>query len=199
MGDSLSAGFGIEQSRSWVSLLEQRLKSGTYPYRVFNASISGETSQGGLNRLPRVLEKNPSIVIIELGANDGLRGLSLQHLKTNLDRMIAITQSTGARVLLVGMKLPSNYGPRYSNEFYGIYKQLAEKYKTKLVPFLLEGVATKRELMQSDNLHPTSEAQPLLLENVWPHLFSLLNDSSDKSASLDKRLFRAIPQHNPKI
>lgn len=174
MGDSLSAGFGIDQPYGWVSLLAKRLNSEGYPHHVFNASISGETSRGGLIRLPNTLKENPSIVIIELGANDGLRGLPLDQLRNNLEKMVTLSQEIAAKVLLVGMRLPTNYGPAYTAGFQSIYLDLAKKYQTGLVPFLLEGVATQRSLMQGDNLHPTAEAQSKLLDNVWRHLQPIL-------------------------
>jgi len=174
MGDSLSAGFGIDQSHGWVNLLAKRLNSEGYLHRVFNASISGETSRGGLVRLANTLNKNPSIVIIELGANDGLRGLPLDQLRNNLEKMVTLSQKVTKKVLLVGMRLPTNYGPAYIAGFHSIYLDLAKKYQTSLVPFLLEGVATQRSLMQGDNLHPTAEAQPKLLDNVWRHLQPIL-------------------------
>lgn len=174
-GDSLSAGFGIDHSRGWVSLLAQRLDQENFPHRVVNASISGETTAGGVSRLPAALDSHqPAIVILELGANDGLRGLPLEHLRANLEKLIAISRDSGARVCLVGMKLPPNYGSRYAQGFEDIYTQLAKKQRTARVPFLLEGVADRRELMQADNIHPTAEAQPRLLDNVWPQLLPLL-------------------------
>jgi acyl-CoA thioesterase-1 len=176
-GDSLSAGYGIDHSRSWVSLLAQRLERENFPHRVVNASISGETTAGGLSRLPSALDSHhPAIVILELGANDGLRGLPLLHLRANLDKLIDLSKKSGARVLLIGMKLPPNYGDRYAQGFEDIYTQLAKKQRTARVPFLLDGVADRRELMQADNVHPTAEAQPRLLDNVWPHLLPLLKD-----------------------
>lgn len=141
---------------------------------VFNASISGETSLGGLNRLPELLKQLPDIVVIELGANDGLRGLPLDLMRENLEKMITLSKSSGAEILLIGMKLPPNYGPAYTNGFKEIYKSLSEKYNIKLVPFLLSGIATQRELMQDDNLHPTTAAQPLMLANIWPQLAPLI-------------------------
>lgn len=174
-GDSLSAGYGIDYSRGWVSLLAQRLERENFPHRVVNASISGETTQGGVSRLPAALDKHqPAIVILELGANDGLRGLPLFMLRANLAKLIGLAKQRGARVLLVGMRLPPNYGPRYTEDFADSYKALAKKEQVALVPFLLEGVADQRQLMQADNLHPTAEAQPQLLDNVWPQLVPLL-------------------------
>ena len=174
-GDSLSAGYGIDHSRDWVNLLAQRLERENFPHRVVNASISGETTAGGLSRLPAALDSHhPAIVILELGANDGLRGLPLLHLRANLGKLIELSKQSGARVLLVGMMLPPNYGSRYTEGFEEAYTQLAKKQRVARVPFLLEGVADKRQLMQADNVHPTAEAQPRLLDNVWPHLLPLL-------------------------
>jgi acyl-CoA thioesterase-1 len=175
LGDSLSAGHGIDYTRGWVSLLQQRLAAQHFPQRVVNASISGETTAGGVSRLPAALASHrPAIVILELGGNDGLRGLPLARMRTNLAKLIELAKAKGARVLLLGMRLPPNYGPRYTNGFQDIYKQLAEKYHVALVPFLLQGVAEQRELMQADNIHPTAQAQPRLLDNVWPRLLPLL-------------------------
>lgn len=176
MGDSLSAGFGMKASESWPSLLQQRLKSENLPHRVINASISGETTNGGLSRLSQALDAHkPKIVIIELGANDGLRGLPLNLMRNNLSRMIKLCQQLKTQVLLVGMRLPPNYGPRYTHEFTQIFTALAEKYNTGVVPFLLTDVATKPQLMQSDGLHPNASAQKQLLDTLWPQLLPLLS------------------------
>lgn len=175
MGDSLSAGFGLDQSRGWVSLLQTRLREKHFPQQVINASISGETSSGGLSRLPQVLQSyRPQIVLIELGANDGLRGLPLTLLQQNLQRMIELAQQHNTRVLLIGMRLPPNYGPAYTDHFQDLYRQLANDSHVALVPFLLDGVATRPELMQDDGLHPRASAQRQLLDNVWPQLLPLL-------------------------
>ncbi len=176
MGDSLSAGYRLRASESWVALLEKRLTTEHLPHRVINASISGETSSGGLNRLPAALHKHqPEIVIIELGANDGLRGLPLSLIRKNLQGMITAAQQNDADVLLVGMRLPPNYGPRYTQGFAQTFTELARQYKTGLVPFLLKGVATQASLMQNDGLHPTAAAQSRILNTVWPHLLPLLS------------------------
>ena len=176
MGDSLSAGFGMKISDSWTSLLQQRLKSENLPHRVINASISGETTNGGLSRLAQALDAHkPKIVIIELGANDGLRGLPLDLMRKNLSRMIDTSLQAKARVLLLGMELPPNYGPRYTREFAKIFTELAKENNTSVAPFLLAGVATKSELMQNDGLHPTAAAQNTLLNTVWTHLLPLLS------------------------
>jgi len=175
LGDSLSAAFGIEQSRGWVSLLEQKLSKQHYPFQVINASISGETTQGGLQRLPVLLKKHhPGLVILELGANDGLRGLDLTMMQQNLQSMISQIKRTNARVLLIGMMLPPNYGPQYTRRFHHIYSDLSKNNQVPLIPFLLEGVATRNDLMQADGLHPTAAAQPLVLKNVWNKLQSML-------------------------
>jgi acyl-CoA thioesterase-1 len=174
-GDSLSAAYGIAQERSWVTLLEARLKREKADYSVANASISGETTSGGLSRLQKVLERDkPSIVVIELGANDGLRGLPVAEMRRNLAAMIRQAQAAKSRVLLVGVKMPPNYGTDYTRAFEAAYTDLAKEYRTGLVPFLFEGIAESRENFQADNLHPTAEAQPRLLENVWKGLNPLL-------------------------
>ncbi len=175
MGDSLSAAYGIEQREGWVHLLQQRLQAQGYPHRVANASISGETSSGGLTRIGPELEKHrPAIVIIALGANDGLRGLSLKAMRHNLGSMIERARAQDARVLLIGMQLPPNYGPAYNRRFRQIFSELAREHDTALLPFLLEGVAERRELFLEDGLHPNAKAQPLILERVWRVLEDLL-------------------------
>jgi acyl-CoA thioesterase-1 len=175
LGDSLSAGYGIEIQQGWVSLLSQRLVTEGYGYRVVNASVSGETTQGGLARLPRALEiHKPAIVIVELGGNDGLRGLPLATSRTNLERIIEQSQAANARVALIGMVIPPNYGPRYGQEFRDMFASLAAKYPVAFVPFLLDQVALKAEWMQADGIHANALGQPQMLENVWPKLKPLL-------------------------
>lgn len=175
LGDSLSAGYGIKVSQGWVNLLAQRLASEGYGYRVVNASVSGETTQGGLARLPRALTTHkPDIVIVELGGNDGLRGLPLSSSQENLERIIGLARGAKARVLLVGMLIPPNYGPRYADQFRDMFPALARKHSVALVPFLLDQVALKPELMQPDGIHPNETGQPRMLENVWPGLQPLL-------------------------
>jgi acyl-CoA thioesterase I len=175
LGDSLSAGYGLKPAQGWVALLEKRLQDQGYEYRVVNASISGETSGGGLQRLPRALEMHkPQVVIVELGANDGLRGLSVALTRDNIAKIVAGARQAGAQVLLVGMRLPPNYGPRYTNEFMSMYREIATTSHVALVPFLLQSVALKPGLMQADGLHPTAQAQPALLDTVWPELSPLL-------------------------
>ena len=174
-GDSLSAGYGIRVEQGWVSLLAQKIEHEGYGFHVVNASVSGETSAGGLARLPRALSlQQPRIVLLELGANDGLRGLPMQQTQDNLGKMIALLQHQHITVLLLGLKLPPNYGERYTSGFAAMYQSLREQYHVPLLPFLLENVALKPELMQADGLHPNEQGQPLLLDNVWPTLLPLL-------------------------
>ena len=174
-GDSLSAAYGIAQKEGWVALLEQRLRQKHLDYTVANASISGETSSGGASRIAATLTQyRPRIVILALGANDGLRGLPVAQLRDNLAAIIRAAQKAGSRVLLVGMKMPPNYGPQYTREFEQAYAALAKRHKTAFVPFLLEGVAGKRDNFLDDNLHPTAQAQAVILENVWAGLAPLL-------------------------
>jgi acyl-CoA thioesterase-1 len=175
LGDSLSAGYGIKVQEGWVNLLSQRLAAEGYGYKVVNASVSGETTQGGVTRLPRVLELHrPEIVIIELGGNDGLRGLPLATSRENLQRAITLARKARAKVLLVGMMIPPNYGQRYSQEFRDMFTTLASRNSVALVPFLLDRVALDTELMQEDGIHPNARGQPRMLENLWPALRPLL-------------------------
>jgi len=176
VGDSLSAGYGIDKQRGWVALLTQRLRQEGNAYRVVNASISGDTTRGGLSRLPAALEREtPEVLILALGANDGLRGFPTERTQENLRRMIEQARSAGATVLLLGIKLPANYGSVYGEKFHRIYLDLADELKVALVPFFLEGVAETRELMQADGVHPGVEAQPRILDNVWAGLGPLLD------------------------
>lgn len=170
-GDSLSAGYGLPQGTGWVDLLADRLRSEKSGFRVVNASVSGETTHGGLNRLPVVLAQHrPDIVIIELGGNDGLRGLSLETTTNNLAAMVRAVQKTGARAMIVGMQLPPNYGTAYTKKFQGLFEEVAREQKALLVPFMLAGFGDKREYFQPDGIHPTAEAQSLILDNIWPVL-----------------------------
>ena len=170
-GDSLSAAYGIRQQDGWVALLQQRLQQRRLDYNVVNASISGETTSGGATRIDAALAQHkPAIVIIELGANDGLRGLPLKQMSDNLVKIIRASQKAGSRIVLVGMRMPPNYGAQYTDEFAKVFSDLAKQYKCALVPFLLDGVGNKRELVQDDNLHPTAAAQPVILETVWKGL-----------------------------
>lgn len=174
-GDSLSAGYGLKAGEGWVDLLGQRLAAEGYEFRLVNASVSGETTAGGLARLPRALELHqPAIMVLELGANDGLRGLPPAATRANLERMVQLAATRGIRVLLVGIRMPPNYGPRYTAEFDAMYARIATGERVALAPFLLEGVATEPSLLQPDNLHPNEAAQPRLLRNVWPQLQPLL-------------------------
>jgi len=171
LGDSISAAYGIPQDSGWVALLQRKLQGST----VINASISGETTEGALARLPALLEKQkPDVVVVELGGNDGLRGFQIQRLRDNLAHLVQLSQQAGARVLLVGMKIPPNYGPRYTADFYESYALVARQFGVPLVPFLLDGVATNPELMQEDRLHPRAQGQQKLLDNVWPYSQPLL-------------------------
>ncbi len=168
LGDSLSAGYGMDREKSWVSLLETRLRESGYSYRILNSSISGDTSQGGLARIPRLLDRyQPEIVIIELGANDGLRGINPDITRDNMTSMIQQSQAIGARVLLAGIKLPPNYGSDYLEKFESIYEDLANEFGTLLVPFFMDGVALRPDLLQADTIHPNEAGQPVLLDNVW--------------------------------
>ncbi len=175
VGDSLSAGYGIDQNDGWVALLRDRLKKESSGYDVVNASISGDTTAGGVNRLDAALAKHsPAIVLLELGANDGLRGLPIKQMRANLQRMIEKSRAANAQVVLIGMRIPTNYGIGYTQKFAQAYEDLAKQFKLPLVPFLLDGVALNMKLMQDDGLHPRAEAQPRLLDNVWPFIKPLL-------------------------
>lgn len=174
-GDSLSAAHGLRPEQGWVALLRKRLRRQGYPYRIVNASVSGETTTGGLQRLPHELRAcHPSIVILELGANDGLRGLPLALVAHNLAAMVRLSRAAGARVVLLGILIPPNYGPRYTRQFAAIYPQLAREFHLPLVPFLLAHVALDPRLMQSDGLHPDARGEPRVLDNVWPYLKPML-------------------------
>jgi acyl-CoA thioesterase-1 len=175
LGDSLSAAYGIARERGWVALLEERLKRERLDYSVVNASISGDTSGGGRARLKPLLDKHrPAVVVLELGGNDGLRGLPVTQMKSSLTAIIRESQSAGARVLLVGVKLPPNYGEVYTSAFEAAYRELATAHRIPLVPFILEDFAGNPAFFQPDRLHPTEAAQPLMLERVWKGLRPLL-------------------------
>lgn len=168
LGDSLSAGYGMDKDQSWVSLLENRLADQKLNFRVLNSSISGDTTQGGLSRLPRLLDRyHPAIVIIELGGNDGLRGIDPDTTRKNIQEMIIQSQAAAAHVLLAGIKLPPNYGQAYIQEFESIYADLALEYNTSLVPFFMQNVVFNADLMQADGIHPNADGQPVLLDTVW--------------------------------
>lgn len=175
LGDSLSAEYGLIRGTGWVPLLEQRLKTENIDASIINASISGETTGGGRARLPALLKQHqPMVVVIELGANDGMRGFPLTELETNLRAMINASKNAKATVLLVGMELPPNYGRQYTERFIGLYKKLSNEMEVPLVPFLLEGFADQPNFFQSDHIHPTAQAQPTMLNNIWPKLKPLL-------------------------
>lgn len=175
LGDSLSAGYGLKTEQNWVTLLQQRLDQQYPDYKIINASISGDTTTNGLNRLPAALKlSQPKIIIIELGANDGLRGLPLGYTKNNLEKIIKASQQQTSQILLLGMKIPPNYGKKYTQAFAESFPQLAEQYELALVPFMLEGVSGHPKYIQTDGLHPNAQAQALILDNIWPYLQTLL-------------------------
>ena len=175
-GDSLSAAYGLSTQQGWVSLMDQRLKTERLPYRGVNASISGETTAGGLSRLKQTIAaQKPQVIILALGANDGLRGLPIETMQRNLSNMLELANENNIKVLLVGMRIPPNYGPQYTQAFHQTFIDLARQFKVKLVPFLLENVAGKPALNQDDGIHPTAEAQPIILDTVWKTLQTMLN------------------------
>ena len=170
-GDSLSAAYGIGEDEGWVTLLAERLKQENSELKVINGSVSGETTTGGRSRLPSLLRRyTPAYVLIELGGNDGLRGLPLALMRENLTEMITLSKTSGATVLIAGMQIPPNYGPRYTEPFYAQYAELAEEFDLYLIPFLIDGIPQQPELMQADGIHPKAEAQSMILDNVWPVL-----------------------------
>jgi acyl-CoA thioesterase-1 len=175
-GDSISAGYGLAHvDQGWVELLKTRLNAQGYGYQVVNASVSGETSAGGLARLPRALDLHrPTIVILELGANDGLRALPIPQMRANLAQMVELASAAGAKTLLLGMRMPPNYGPAYTEQFRLVFSDLARAKKLPWVPFLLDNIALSPDLLQADDIHPNALGQPILLDNVWPSLQPLL-------------------------
>jgi acyl-CoA thioesterase I len=174
-GDSLSAAYGIGQKDGWVNLLGGRLKQSNADYNVVNASITGETTAGGAARIDAALGRfKPDVLVLALGGNDGLRGLPVREMKANLDKIVRAAQLRGARVLVVGMRIPPNYGPKYAQAFFDAFAEVARETKSGYVPFMLERIVDKRELFQPDQIHPTAEAQPLLLDTVWAGLAPLL-------------------------
>lgn len=176
-GDSLSAGYRMNEEEGWVALLASRLAEEGANFRVVNASVSGETTDGGLARLPAALDTHkPAIVILELGGNDGLRGLPVANIKENLIQMVVLSQAAGAKVILAGIQIPPNYGPRYTGPFTSQYREIAGDMDLPLIPFLIDGIPQQPELMQDDGIHPRAEAQGLVLENVWPVLTPVLNE-----------------------
>ena len=184
LGDSLSAGFGVDADLVWTSLLQTRLTAEGFPHRVINASISGDTTRGGLARLPKALETHrPAVVVIELGGNDGLRGISPDHSRDNLASMIDLAQASGSRIVLLGIRLPSNYGREFTEKFRRIFRELAEEKNVALVDFFLAGVAEDPSLMLADGIHPNDAAQPRLLDNVWPVLEAELANTDQAASS----------------
>ncbi len=176
LGDSLSAAYGMEIGEAWPNLLRERLSDNGYAYRIFNSSITGDTTQGGLARLPRLLQKHrPGVVILELGGNDGLRGLPIEVTVNNLSAMIENSQSVGAEVILAEMRIPPNYGRSYTEKFNEMYTSLSERYGITLLPFILQDIALEPGLMQADGIHPAAKAQPLILDRVWTVLEPLLD------------------------
>lgn len=175
LGDSLSAGYGVEQGNGWVALLQERLRERDPSYRVVNASISGDTTSSALARLPATLQRyHPDVAVVELGGNDGLRGLSLEAMHDNLAAILAQLRDAGTKVLLVAVRLPPNYGPVYLKRFRDVYRRLAAEYQVALVPQVLAGVADKPDLMQEDGIHPRAAGQARMLDNIWPQLVPLL-------------------------
>jgi acyl-CoA thioesterase-1 len=181
VGDSLSAAYGIPVETGWVSLLQARLDADGYPYRIVNASISGDTTANARVRLPRALASHePSVLLLELGGNDGLRGLSLSEMKGNLAAMISSAQGAGAQVLLIGVQLPPNYGPLFTERFQAVYHELAQEQDLALLPSLVDGIGTEQDLMQRDGIHPNAAAQPLIVDRVWKELVPLLDKASPR-------------------
>ncbi len=177
-GDSLSAGFGIDVDQSWAALLQARLDGLGYEHRVVNASISGETTEGGAARIDAALERfAPELIILELGGNDGLRGFPPARMQDNLARIVAASKASGAAVVLLGIRIPLNYGPRYTQAFENAFREVAADYDIRWIEFFMEGVALNEELMQSDGIHPNAEAQPVLLENAWPVISEALEEA----------------------
>ena len=182
LGDSLSAAYGIDREQGWVALLEERLQDRQPPLGAVNAAISGDTTRGGLARLPDLLERHrPSVLVVELGGNDGLRGIAPTEMQANLERMVSLARDAGARVLLAGVRLPPNYGPAFTRLFARAFAGAAESTNAAFVPRILDGVAERPDLMQDDGIHPTAEAQPIILDNVWPKLVPLLPEATAAS------------------
>ncbi len=177
-GDSLSAGYGIDVDQSWPALLQSRLESQGYEHRVINASISGETTEGGVTRISSTLENfSPDLVILELGGNDGLRGFPPERMRANLQTIIETVKASGAAVVMLGIRIPTNYGPRYTGAFENVYRELADQLGVLWIEFFMEGIALNEDLMQDDGIHPNAEAQSILLDNAWPIIRQSLNES----------------------
>lgn len=181
-GDSLSAGYGIDVDQSWPTLLQSRLTSLGYEHRVVNASISGETTEGGVTRIGSALENfNPDLVILELGGNDGLRGFPPERMRENLGKIIESSKAAGAAVVLLGIRIPTNYGPRYTKSFENVYRELAQELDVPWIEFFMDGIALNSDLMQDDGIHPNAIAQPILLDNAWPIISAALDDKLSNS------------------
>jgi len=175
-GDSLSAGYGIDVDQSWPALLQSRLAASGYEHRVVNASISGETTEGGVTRIHSTLEKfAPDLVILELGGNDGLLGFPVDRMRANLRKIVTATKADGAAIVLLGIRIPTNYGPRYTQSFDNVYRQLAQELNVPWIEFFMDGIALNKDLMQDDGIHPNAAAQPILLENAWPIIAAALD------------------------
>jgi len=180
-GDSLSAGYGVDIDRSWTALLQTRLAAQGYEHRVINASISGETTEGGVSRIASALQNfTPDLVILELGGNDGLRGFPTNRMKENLSTIIEASRASGAHVVLLGIRIPSNYGQRYTQAFENVYRELESQYKVPWIEFFMEGIALNADLLQDDGIHPNTDAQPVLLDNAWPIVSGALAEINDK-------------------
>jgi acyl-CoA thioesterase-1 len=176
-GDSLSAGYGIEVDQSWAALLQIRLSEQGYEHRVINASISGETTEGGATRIETALtDFSPDVIILELGGNDGLRGFPAARMKTNLEKIVTRAKASGAAVVLLGIRIPTNYGPRYSAEFEGVFRQVSVDSGVQWIEFFMDGIALNDELLQDDRIHPNALAQPMLLDNAWPIISATLGN-----------------------
>jgi acyl-CoA thioesterase-1 len=176
-GDSLSAGYGIEVDQSWGALLQSRLKEQGYEHRVVNASISGETTEGGATRIESAIaDFSPDLIILELGGNDGLRGFPAARMRSNLEKIVARAKASGAAVVLLGIRIPTNYGPRYSAEFEDVFRQVSELFEVQWIEFFMDGIAFNDDLLQEDRIHPNAVAQPILLDNAWPIISATLTD-----------------------
>ena len=185
-GDSLSAGYGIDVDQSWATLLQERLQALGYEHRVVNASITGETTEGGKARIAAAIERfEPELVVLELGGNDGLRGFPPQRMRENLEAIVSTTRGSGADVVLLGIRIPLNYGPRYTREFEQVFRDVSEAAEVPWIEFFMEGVALNDELMQSDGIHPNAAAQPILLDNAWPIIAESLGEPGERRAAND--------------
>ena len=186
-GDSLSAGYGIDVDQSWTALLQERLRGLGYEHRVVNASISGETTEGGKARIGSAIERfSPDLVVLELGGNDGLRGFPPQRMRENLEAIVGAARASGAAAVLLGIRIPLNYGPRYTREFESVFRDVSESQGIPWIEFFMDGVALNDELMQSDGIHPNAAAQPILLDNAWPVIREALGEPCERRAANEK-------------